>query len=408
MGKIKEKVQRHMSLKWSFFLYLPIGFVMSFAGAYAIGVGTNYLQDWYRAENDKAAINPEEGHYEIVIDEYGHANTVYVGGDIFMDKDKERIYFLISNAQVILIPMWVMFSIGFIGWKFYNRELREPIEILMKASRKISENQLDFEVYYHKKNELGMLCGAFDEMRRTLYENNRELWHSLEERKRLNSAFSHDLRTPLTVLRGYAEFLEKYCPDGKVSQEKLLSVLGMMKGQISRLEHYTQKMNTVQKLEDIIPDRREISFRQLADQLSETGKLICGEKKFSIRLMTAPDVEEQLTLDPELVMQVYENLVSNAVRYAGEHISAGINLEKGMLGIVVCDDGPGFSQEALEHATEPFYREEGSKGSTFGLGLYICRIICEKCGGRLSIANSASGAGSRVTAEFPVCALPQR
>ncbi len=67
-----------------------------------------------------------------------------------------------------------------------------------------------------------MLCMAFDEMRQTLYENNREMWRSLEERKRLNSAFSHDLRTPLTVLRGYTDFLEKYIPSGKVSEQKLL------------------------------------------------------------------------------------------------------------------------------------------------------------------------------------------
>ncbi len=77
---------------------------------------------------------------------------------------------------------------------FYNIELRKTIKTLMDASRKISENQLDFQIKCQKKNELGMLCDAFEDMRMTLCENNREMWKSLEERKRLNSAFSHDLR----------------------------------------------------------------------------------------------------------------------------------------------------------------------------------------------------------------------
>ena len=97
-------------------------------------------------------------------------------------------------------------------------------------------------------------------MRSALYESNRQLWRSLEERKRLNAAFSHDLRTPLTVLRGYADFLEKYIPGGRIPEKKLLEVLGMMNGQIVRLEHYTQKMSaSVLKPQ---PSSDTVNFRQ--------------------------------------------------------------------------------------------------------------------------------------------------
>lgn len=397
IGKIKElfRRKRAMSLKWGFALYLPLCLIISYAGAMAIGVGTNYLQDWYRGRyqfNERYT----EFKYEVYIDENNNAHTALVGVPSFENRRVDAVYWIISNTQVLLIPLWVMFCIVATGRIFYARELEEPIGTLMDAAEKISENKLDFEVYYYKKNELGRLCDAFNEMRRTLYENNRELWHSLEERKRLNAAFSHDLRTPLTVLRGYAELLEKYAPDGKFSEEKLMSVLGKMKGQIDRLENYTVKMNAVQKLDDILPKREDIEFSRLCGQLSETGRLICGEKEF---ILTVSENDGTACVDTELVMQVFENLVSNGVRYAESRVCASAELDGDVLRITVSDDGEGFSADTLKYAAEPFFRGDNEQNkSHFGLGLYICRIICEKCGGRLFIANGEKG--GTVTTEF--------
>ena len=240
-----------------------------------------------------------------------------------------------------------------------------------------------------------MLCMAFDDMRSALYDNNLEMWRSLEERKRLNSAFSHDLRTPLTVLRGYTDFLEKYIPDGKITEEKLLSVISMMNGQIARLEHYTQKMNAVQKLEDIVPNVREIPEDELFAALSETGRMICGD---DFRMNGAP-THKTITVDTELVMQVYENLISNAVRYAEKSVVVNCSISGDILTISVLDDGKGFTEEALKNAAQPFFRDEKEPDKThFGLGLYICRILCEKSGGTLTVENHDNG--GMVTAQF--------
>jgi len=240
-----------------------------------------------------------------------------------------------------------------------------------------------------------MLCDAFEDMRMTLYENNKEMWKSLEERKRLNSAFSHDLRTPLTVLKGYVDFLQQYLPDGKVNEEKLMNVLSMMNGQIVRLEHYTQKMNTAQKLEDIIPDIQSVSAHSLSKDLIETGKLLCGDKAFD--LSTSLDYDN-IYIDSELVMQVYENLISNAVRYAENRIDAAISVSGVMMKISVSDDGRGFTETALKNADKPFFRDQKESDIHFGLGLYICRVLCEKHGGKLKISNHENG--GIVTAEF--------
>lgn len=384
-----------MSLKWCFFLYLPICAAIAFGGAFFIGVSTNYVQSWYRA---KYSVPEEGGHIEIYFEEDGTPHTGYVKDTVFIGRH-DTVYNIISGAQVVLIPAWVILCVGFAGRIFYSRELKEPITVLMNASKKISENQLDFEIYYYKKNEMGLLCSAFNDMRKALFENNRELWHALEERKRLNSAFSHDLRTPLTVLKGYAEFLERYSAEGKITQEKLTEVLGKMTGQIVRLEHYTQKMSSVQKIEDITVRCEEISVKGFAEQLSRSGELICKDKDFGFTVTA--EGREKISADAEIVMQVYENLVSNAARYAGEKVCVSFTVEEKGFFIEVGDDGEGFSAEGLKKAAEPFFRGENRKDAGknhFGLGLYICRVLCEKHGGKLIFGNSS--AGGKVTAFF--------
>ena len=395
MDKIDKK--KH-SLKWSIVRYVPFCLIVAIIGTYIIGFGTNDLQDWYIHRHSDIQLYTSIDYVITALQE----NQVEVENHSAAREDISFsnlryfiVFWIISYAQVILIPIWVIFCVAVTGLVFYNWELKKPIDILLDASRKIADNQLDFKVEYNKQNELGMLCIAFDDMRSTLYENNLEMWRSLEERKRLNAAFSHDLRTPLTVLRGYADFLEKYIPAGKVTEEKLLSDISMMNGQILRLEHYTQKMNAVQKLEDIVPNVRPISEEELFTALSETGKMICGD---SFRINGTPK-HENIAVDTELVMQVYENLISNAVRYAEGNITVNCSISEDILTISVLDDGRGFTEEALKNAAQPFFRDEKEPDKThFGLGLYICRILCEKCGGTLTIENHENG--GMVTAKF--------
>lgn len=394
MGKMKK----FRSLKWSFLWYMPLCFLISVAGSFGIGVATNYAQEWYRAKYPDSKLS-DYISYEIHVKEDGNTQVIYtdrVGNPIqTYDRKHQNTYWIISNVQMILVPIWVIICIVLTGAVFYSRELKNPIRLLTDASKKISENQLDFKVEYKKRNELGNLCSAFDEMRSALYKNNREMWRSLEERKRLNSAFSHDLRTPLTVLKGYSDYLEKYVPEGKVSEEKLMSVISMMNGQISRLEHYTVKMNAVQKLEDIVPRTDEISAEELFSMFTETGRLICSEK---FQINTSSD-SEIICIDKEIVMQVYENLIANAMRYAESIVEVNCSIAGNMLIISVLDDGAGFTDEALKNAVQPFFRDEKEPDKIhFGLGLYICKILCEKCGGSLTVSNHENG--GKVTAKF--------
>ena len=159
-------------------------------------------------------------------------------------------------------------------------------------------------------------------------------------------------------------------------------------------------MNSLQRLEDLHPRRTKGEFSNLCGQLAETGAILRGEGRFQF----SAQGEGPLFLDSELLFQVFENLLSNAGRYAQQMVWARAELSEGSLSLTVSDDGPGFPPEALKRAAEPYYRGEKNapeRENHFGLGLYLCRVLCEKHGGRLEIANRPQG-GAQVTARFNV------
>lgn len=379
MDKIKK-----VGIKSSFIKYLAICFVVCVIGNWFIYALFDYLQRWY--------VNR---HVNVFLPEYFSMDEYRLWNSL---PDDMWIYDLLHYGRYIAVSLWSVLCIWFTVKIFYAAEVKKPIDTLLSASERILSDDLDFEVRTECKNEIGRLCESFENMRKNLYSSNYELWKSLEERKRLNSAFSHDLRTPITVLKGYTELVKKF--DGRISPEKQADILSKVSVQVERLEHYTEKMSAAHKLEDIIPEEEAISYKELCSSFDEVGKLICGNEVFS---MSAYENEDILIYnDRELIMQVFENIVSNAERYKVKKVCCIVEAVDEKLRIAISDDGKGFTEEALRKAWQPFYRGENEDEiEHFGLGLYICRLLCRKCGGDLYITNGEKG-GGKVTAEFSV------
>ena len=220
----------------------------------------------------------------------------------------------------------------------------------------------------------------------------------MDERKKLNTAFSHDLRTPLTVLEGHLGILQKYAPEGKLSAADTMQTYTVMAGQIERLKSYVASMNTLQRLDDVPIVRKQLTTGDFTATLSDTAKMVCGSKELSISDKTAA---ASLCVDPEIVLQVFKNLLSNAVRYAKSVISIQYTVENDTFSITVTDDGSGSDDTALKSATDPFYTTEkkSSAGRHSGLGLNICKILCERHNGGIMLSNGVE-AGASVTVRF--------
>lgn len=348
-------------------------------------------------------------HVEKFVDENGNYFYMdYIAPDIVLSFEGFNgvLYEVLGIGSGVVYPVVFAAGIGITSRLFYKRKLQKPLEMLNRAADKISNNDLDFEISCGRQDELGRLCSSFEKMRHALQDNNREMWRQIEERRRLNAAFSHDLRTPLTVLKGQSEMLIKYAPE--MSEEKIEGTARMMQRHIARLEHYVDTMGDLQRLEDIDAQRKWVDKRELVKQMRETGRSLCGEKSFRMEEgetdgEAGGTAKEQggdalVNLDLSIVMQVYENLLANAVRYAERTITVTLSGEKDYFSVTVSDDGKGFSAKDLAEATKPFYKAvEETDHEHFGMGLHICRVLCEKHGGYLELKNAE---GASVTAAF--------
>lgn len=282
---------------------------------------------------------------------------------------------------------------------FYRLKLRKPIHILMEASEKISSNDLGFRISYDAGDEMGELCRVFESMRGQLEMNFKTLWRSVEERKQLNAIFAHDLRTPLSVLKGNFEFLNTYLPQHKISEEKLMDMLQTMSVHVVRLEKYMEAMSSIQKLGDMPVRSHVVETERLIALLNESASQIIGQSGKTFNTLTTAD-SASIAVDTYVVLQVFENIAANASRFASSHVNIEYEVSKGYLRITVTEDGTGFSETELDKAMLPFYRGEAADASEHhGLGLYICKVLCEKHEGSLQISN-APGGGGQVTALF--------
>jgi len=392
MGRLKRAF-RNLSLKKSFMLYMLLFLLLAAAlSSASINLASNVKNkiDLSYADTDNRYMMKN-----------GKGNIVFFSTPPQYTAKDHQIVKACNYIQNGSIPLFFGLCIIAAALLFYRHKLKKPIELLDEASGKIAGSDLDFHLAYDSKDEMGQLCASFETMRSALEKNNRAMWRAMEERKRLNAAFAHDLRTPLTVLRGYADFLQNYLPQGKVSEEKLLSTVSTMSGHIARLENYVRQMSEVQKLEDITLNLQDVEVGALAGQLQSTAELLVKDTGLTLNFVN--EIKEfRMTLDASIVIRVYENLISNTIRYAKNTIRIRLRYAEKMFCLDIADDGPGFSEEDLQMALRPYYKRKSAGDELhFGLGLYISKMLCEKHGGTIVIGNAQDG-GAVVTASFAI------
>lgn len=281
---------------------------------------------------------------------------------------------------------------------FYKHKLKKPIAELELASKKISNHDLDFQITYENRDEMGNLCQEFERMRKQLAENNHQLWNMIEEEKALRAAIAHDIRSPLSVLEGYQEMLEDYLPQKGSDLDQAMEMMRESRKQIDRMDSFVETMRKMSSLEarQFLPE--ELTDQQLAAELQAELRIL--EKKFGkICHLTCMPTKERFWGDREVILEVIENLLSNAFRYAKTKVEIQITLTQSELLVCVTDDGVGFTADK-EKITEPFYHKNMKDSLKHtGMGMYLSRLYCEKHGGKLLLGNGATG-GAVITAVF--------
>ena len=385
MGKVKHKL-RDLSILSAFVLLAIVFFLLAM-------LLTEIEKTWLTNAQREIAFR-----YSEIVEGF-NSEKVWGNQAVFsLSAHDGRMMWLYEMGIWTLPPFTYLACFILAGFVFYRSKIRRPLMLLTTSANRIAENNLDFSIVYDRNDEMGLLCKAFEKMRSALESNNREMWRQMNERKKLNAAFSHDLRTPLTVIEGHLGILQKYTPQEKLSADDIMQTYAAMARQIERLKNYTSSMNTLQRLEDIPIMRKQLAASDFTAGLNDTAEMICENKKLSISDKTAAT---NIRVDPEIVSQVFENLLSNAVRYAKSSISIQYTVENDTFSITVTDDGAGFDDTTLKSATNPFYTTEkkSDTGQHLGLGLNICKILCERHNGNIILSNGIE-TGASVTVRF--------
>lgn len=304
--------------------------------------------------------------------------------------------FMVNLLEVLQFGLPVLIFAGssfMTAILFYRFKLKDSVTMLTDGAKHIIANNLDFTVKAESDDELGRLCTAFERMRQTLLENNRRLWQQAEEQKRLNAAFSHELRNPITVLKGSAKLARQGMKSGKAEPEQILENLVRIEEYTDRIEEYVETMSSVQRLEQISLNAKKTGWGQLSSEIENAVRLIGSDSGKQIHF-EAQGTEKALSVDQSVFMQIVGNLVSNALRFADKSVWVTCTVKERYLEISVRDDGDGFPSSLMKNGILPFQKGSEEAGH-FGMGLYIAGLLCQKHGGSLEIQNNSTGAEAK-------------
>ncbi len=291
-----------------------------------------------------------------------------------------------------------------LGW-LLARTLTAPVRELTAATQAMAAGDLNQRVHVHAQDEIGNLALSFNQM-------SADLARGSQLRKQMTADLAHDLRTPLTILRGYLEGLK----DAQLQGTSLLYTL--MYDEVLHLQRLVDDLRILS-----LADAGELSLnRRLIDPaalLERTGLLyfVAAEQRgIQLRVVTSETLPSIL-VDTDRITQVLNNLVSNALRHTSQgEIVLSAWSQDGSVALRVSDTGSGIGFEDLPFVFDRFYRgdksrhrpdaltddrTDGSESTSSGLGLAIAKAIVEAHGGVIKV-ESTLGEGTTFTLALPV------
>lgn len=332
--------------------------------------------------NSSGSDTVQESAYDITIADTGSSQTSIQ----IMTKD------LFFTALVILI--FTSVSIGL--WIY--RSVAAPLVKLRKATQNIKEGNLDFVLEVDGTDEFAELCRDFEEMRRRLKESAEEKVLLDKENKELISNISHDLKTPITAVKGYVEGIMDGVAD---TPEKMDRYVRTIYNKTNEMDHLINELTFYSKIDT---NRIPYTFSKLNvdDYFSDCAVEVGLELETrGIQLYYANYVEKDVLViaDGEQIRRVIHNIISNAIKYMDKPkgvIQIRVKDVGDFIQVEIEDNGKGIASKDLTYIFDRFYRTDVSRNSSkggSGIGLSIVRKILEDHGGKVW-ATSREGIGT--------------
>lgn len=392
MEKIKD-----LSLKTTIILYMAIALGISTVLSvglthYAVNVQENIWFKYVDKEEYVESVENESG--------YNYLTAIpRIQSKYMSDED----VFIVEVCDVI--ESWGDLIISFLScviaiFLFYREKLRVPLRVLSEASNRISENDLTFEIVYESKDEMGDLCKEFEKMRRELINDRKKIWSLIEDERTLRSAIAHDIRTPIALVKGNLEIVDEFFPSHKLSDERVVEIVKKTLQYTKHLEHFVDMMRYLNSIVDIEPKYKKMTYKELVKEVYDIQKDLCEQNKRKFEY-SHNDIDCEIKIDPVFIIEVEENLLTNALRYARNKVSISLGIVGEHLELVIEDDGSGFQEDTQKLLQAYCKHKNGKEDVHYGLGLYISKSLCSSHGGELRLENMENG-GARAIAIFGV------
>ena len=317
--------------------------------------------------------------------------------DILLPQSSSSQVKLMAKDMILTATIILVFTALSVGLWIY-RSIAVPLVKLKKATKNIKEGNLDFVLEVEGNDEFSQLCQDFEEMRKRLKESTEEKILMDKENKELISNISHDLKTPITAVKGYVEGIMDGVAD---TPEKMDRYVRTIYNKTNEMDHLINELTFYSKIDT---NRIPYTFSKLnvEDYFSDCAEELGLEMETrGIELVYANYVEKgvQVIADGEQIRRVIHNIVSNAIKYMEKPrgiIQLRVKDVGDFIQVEIEDNGKGIAAKDLPYIFDRFYRTDVSRNSSkggSGIGLSIVKKIMEDHGGKVW-ATSRLGIGT--------------
>ncbi len=321
------------------------------------------------------------------------------------------LYLSVHGKTSINTDITILFGAGIflVGWIYIG--IVRPVDELKAAAKRIEAGDLDFTLEAETNDEFGELMQAFEKMRIRLKESQEEKIRNDLENKELISNIAHDLKTPLTTIKGYSEGIL----DGiAASPEKQLRYIQTIYNKANDMNRLIDELNYYAKIEtNKIPyNFAHIDVAEYFSDCADEIGLDMESKGWQFVYDNAVEPGVEMIADPEQLRKVINNIVSNSVKYmdkAAPRVEIHIRDAGDFVQADLSDNGKGIAKKDMPYIFERFYRADSSRNSRAGgsgIGLSIVKKIIEDSGGRIW-ASSTEGEGTVIHFVLRKYVMPQ-
>ena len=337
---------------------------------------------------------------ELVVDKNASTRQMAVGRVAKNGDETYSVIFCTSLARIDeagvvlgqLMP-WIflcLMAFSIVASWLFSRWFTKPLTKLSHATRQLAEGDYSVRVNVPETDEIGLLAADFNHMAG-------EVSHAAQLQRDLLANVSHDLRTPLTLIKGYAETVRDLTGDDPDKRTAQLDVIVDETDRLSGLVNSVMELSKMSSGTDK-PEKVRFDLSQLCEEVAQRYEAVCAQNGYTLTLeLPQPETDCTVCADPAMMERVLHNLLGNAMHHIGPDnvFILRVNApEKGTVRVEVADHGAGIAKEDLPYIFYRYYRSRSDAGKVgTGLGLSITKAILQSHGFRFGV-NSTLGEGS--------------